>query len=525
MVILNSGITIQDKQGNKLSSASLSSFWGEFPGLSNVFDPKVIYDPLADRFLAVAVANRRASDSAILLAVSATSDPTDPWGQWLFDADPGGTTWLDFPYIGMTQDKITFTANLFTNADDTFLGSAIWAVAKSTALDGGAITTTSFSNSGEAAPAPALTYDAGVTTQFMLTQISSSFGGMGVLQLSMISGTATSPTFSLSSDFILGKQWNPTFPDAPQQGSVDKIETNDDRTQNTVLRNGRLWATHTAALPASGTATVTAAQWWEVDPFSSTAIQSGQEFGSSPDFFAYFPSIAVNANNEVLIGFSGSSAEVSVGSYFVQRDDSMPLGTMGPITAIKEQTGLVMVKTRWGDYSATHVDPVDDTTMWTIQLIAGASNRYTTWWAKFSGSSAPRVLDAVAINLTTVRLTYSKAMTNNAALIDPAIYQFTGGPPALIAESVTRVDSDTVDISVNSMGIGLSYTLTVSPGPTDLSGTPLDPSANSIVFIAEPAPLFQLPLGNQIQFVLLTLLGITGALIAGRVRPSGSKIL
>ena len=156
MVILNSGITIQDKQGNKLSSATLTSFWGDFPDLDNVFDPKVIYDPLADRFLAVAVANRRASDSAILIAVSSTSDPMDPWGQWLFDADPGGTMWLDFPYIGMTQDKITFTSNLFTNADDTFLGSVIWVVDKSTALDGGAITTTSFSNSDEAAPAPAL---------------------------------------------------------------------------------------------------------------------------------------------------------------------------------------------------------------------------------------------------------------------------------------------------------------------------------------------------------------------------------
>jgi hypothetical protein len=130
------------------------------------------------------------------------------------------------------------------------------------------------------------------------------------------------------------------------------------------------------------------------------------------------------------------------------------------------------------------------------------------------------VLDAAAIDETTVRLTFNKAMTDNAAVIDPAIYQFTGGPPALIAESVTRVDSDTVDISVNSMGIGLSYTLTVSPGPTDLSGTPVDPSANTIVFIAEPAPPIQLPLGNQMQFILLTLLGISGALVAGRTRPS-----
>jgi len=35
---------------------------------------------------------------------------------------------------------------------------------------------------------------------------------------------------------------------------------------------------------------------------------------------------------------------------------------------------------RWGDYSATVVDPLNESDMWTIQEYAGANNMWQTWW-------------------------------------------------------------------------------------------------------------------------------------------------
>ena len=48
---------------------------------------------------------------------------------------------------------------------------------------------------------------------------------------------------------------------------------------------------------------------------------------------------------------------------------------------------------RWGDFSATVVDPSDDTTFWTLQEYAQTSDpvsgesRWGTWWGKFSPSA------------------------------------------------------------------------------------------------------------------------------------------
>ena len=48
-------------------------------------------------------------------------------------------------------------------------------------------------------------------------------------------------------------------------------------------------------------------------------------------------------------------------------------------------------KVRWGDYSATVVDPEDDRTFWTIQEYAEEDegpdpydDRWGTWWGKLS---------------------------------------------------------------------------------------------------------------------------------------------
>jgi len=37
---------------------------------------------------------------------------------------------------------------------------------------------------------------------------------------------------------------------------------------------------------------------------------------------------------------------------------------------------------RWGDFSSTVVDPVDDTAMWTIQEYAGRNNMWGLWWGE-----------------------------------------------------------------------------------------------------------------------------------------------
>ena len=79
MTTLNSQVRIQNRSGTNLSTVSLNSFWSSVNGGSGTFDPKVLYDPYNNRWIAVACDDSRSATSAFSLAVSANSDPTGTW--------------------------------------------------------------------------------------------------------------------------------------------------------------------------------------------------------------------------------------------------------------------------------------------------------------------------------------------------------------------------------------------------------------------------------------------------------------
>ena len=39
---------------------------------------------------------------------------------------------------------------------------------------------------------------------------------------------------------------------------------------------------------------------------------------------------------------------------------------------------------RWGDFSSTVVDPLDDLSLWTLQEYAATNNNWGTWWGEVS---------------------------------------------------------------------------------------------------------------------------------------------
>jgi hypothetical protein len=110
------------------------------------------------------------------------------------------------------------------------------------------------------------------------------------------------------------------------------------------------------------------------------------------DFYAY-PAIAVNLNNDAVIGFTHFSAQQYPSADFAFRAGTDPANTMGPDTVFKpgesfyRVTGPGSSGNRWGDFSTTLVDPTDDLSFWTIQEYAAGPGddgtpRWGTWWAQ-----------------------------------------------------------------------------------------------------------------------------------------------
>src|SRR5260221_10076984 len=94
-----------------------------------------------------------------------------------------------------------------------------------------------------------------------------------------------------------------------------------------------------------------------------------------------YPSIAVNANNDVLIGYSRFSASQYASANYSFRLSCNAANTLQSDAVLKAgegpyyKVGVTSQKNRWGDYSSTVVDPANDLDMWTIQEYAATPAR------------------------------------------------------------------------------------------------------------------------------------------------------
>ena len=81
----------------------------------------------------------------------------------------------------------------------------------------------------------------------------------------------------------------------------------------------------------------------------------------------YFPSIMVNCAGDMVAGFSGSTATTYASAFYTWRVSSG--ATLGQPRVIQPGT-VTFAGTRWGEYSATSLDPTDDWNLWTVQQYA-----------------------------------------------------------------------------------------------------------------------------------------------------------
>ncbi len=113
--MINGRYAVYDKlTGTQLTASSLNGFWAAAgaPHAGNfAFDPRVQFDPFANRFYASSVDNSRGPNN-ILFAVSNTDNPLAGWTGFSVDADSDDQQWSDFPQMGFNADRIVISNNI-----------------------------------------------------------------------------------------------------------------------------------------------------------------------------------------------------------------------------------------------------------------------------------------------------------------------------------------------------------------------------------------------------------------------------
>jgi hypothetical protein len=127
-------------------------------------------------------------------------------------------------------------------------------------------------------------------------------------------------------------------------------------------------------------------RWYEIQDPNGTPTVAQQGTYAPDSSYRWMGSAAMDKIGDLAIGYSVSSGAVYPGIAFAGRVPSDPAGALEAETTIingsGSQTGTL---SRWGDYSAMSVDPVDDCTFWYTQeyLITNGTWNWNTRIANF----------------------------------------------------------------------------------------------------------------------------------------------
>ena len=492
---INTSITIQNRTTHAVvSSVTLDAFWTSQEGHgTGAYDPRVHYDHYYHRWIIVTDCYGETDYSQIMVAVSATGDPTGTWH--MYKLVVGGTSgnWLDFPNVGFNRRWIVVSGNFFTSGG-SFLNDVVYVFDYASMMAGGTMSYGTLTpGSGSFTIAPAVTFDTAENNLFCMETYN---GSAGQLQLWKITGAiGAGLTIAVVGHPSTTTHWQSSAPSggadfAPELGTTDKLQCNDDRIHNLKQRNGKLFCAHTVFLPATGTVNRASAMWWETDTLAAP-VQNGviddPTTGTGHNFY-FFPSIAVNKNNDLLIGFAQANSTIHPSCAYALHMGTDTASTTHPVYTYRH--GLLPYyqtfggsQDRWGDYSHTNVDPVNETDFWTIQesvpaYTGGITNSlWDTWWAYVqvcTAISAPTAGIAPSAPCTGTTQWYSVTPVTGAVS-----YTWTVTGTGWSGTSTT----DSIDLTVGS-GIATisavansncttstAYTFTVSPSP--LPGTPV----------------------------------------------------
>ncbi len=398
IAVVNVAFEIYNKSGTSLAGPiTFASFMSGNPSCTGVFDPNVLYDESTDRY----ILGIDADGTDYCLAVSQTGDPTGSWNLYSFPTG-SASLFFDYPHAGVGRDAIYMGANIFTS---TFLDSRVWAFDK-TAMYNGQPAASVMRNLGgnEDTPQPLnlhgwnqgtwptsgphyifteTGYDGANHTVWAWTD---PFGANTLTAVGAINlNTATGVTANL--------------PLASVQSGGGTLDGGDWRPLDFEYRNGYAWTTGTIACnPGSGT--VNCVRWAQINLSTMTVANAGV-YSSNGDYRS-FPDLAVNACNDMAIGYTKSSSSIFPAVFATGRLASDPAGTLQAETQIKAgeiayTSFEAFAPRRWGDYTEMTIAP-DGVTFWYLgeysKNTGTTQGRWGTYIASMTlGSCTPATPD------------------------------------------------------------------------------------------------------------------------------------
>ena len=346
----NAGLVVHTRTGAPVAKLTLKQFWSAGSQVVDIYDPRVAYDAIADRWIVIAIRDA----NAVLLSVSASGDPTGSWTRYTISVDD-----CDFSRLALTRDTIVVSTLLGYSgacAVLSFSKAELYAAANAPAVRG-------FNLSGDAIPVSSP--DSPV--EYFLLDGDSDLTIRRLDQLNQ-------PARVVDAGFT----WQyPQADMAPQAGTASLLDMGYGDIQTAVYRGGWIYAVQRIG-SSTRTTDSNALLWWKVDPDGVKAAELGLIDSPANTTYAY-PSLAVNRDGGMLITFCALSSTTYPSASFVYRD---PAGRVSTPSVVRTGDSSITNTDRWGDYTTVAEDP-NGRDFWIGQIYA-TRHTWETWWANVS---------------------------------------------------------------------------------------------------------------------------------------------
>ena len=470
---VNLSFAVFDKSDGSLvyGPAAGNTLWSGFGGAcQNTNDGDIIaqYDKLANKWVMAQLSYAQGPPYLLCLAISQTSDALGAYYRYSLSYD-GNLN--DYPKLGVWPDGYYVTANMFEPIVLPFfniiigynwVGPEVCGLDRASMLAGGPANPVCTLLSGSYSSLLPADLDGtdpppDGSPNYLLS-LEGSQTSSDILRLWKFKPNFSDGTYTLDGPTNISV---PSYNEAcggggtciPQQGTTQDLDSLADRLMYRLAYRNLggteiLLANHAVDTTVGGSSTV-GIRWYEIrDPNTTPSVYQSGTY--APDAkFRWMGSMAMDHVGNIALGYSVSGNGIHPGIRYTGRlvDDPLGLGNMESENSILEGTGSQATGlSRWGDYSALSVDPVDDCTFW-----------YTNEYLKTDGT----------FNWSTRVASFKFPSCSSTATADFSL------APSPISRTITQGDTASYDIKVSSQnGFSGDVNLSISAAtPCPLNAT------------------------------------------------------
>jgi len=356
------------------------------------YDPKIVYDPVADRFICIML-NSTDQYNWIVLGFSQTNDPDAAWAFYKFYGDyAADTTWFDYPAISITQNEVFFTGNKIkydSSWQAGFTHSVIYQVRKQDGYSGDTALTYQIwdsvkfddnylrclypLNPGNTLLGP---------SQYFLSNRDFDVSNDSVFLVEIPDTIGSADSFLTVTPVVSTMSSYGVPPDARQPDTSLTLATNDGRVLGGFIQGTEIQFVSTSLNPANGASAI---YFGIISNFNTSPVLTGQIYSIDSLDFGY-PNISYAGSpagsNQSIISFdySGPNTYPGFGAIFFDGSNLSEMTTI--ISGDTTISQLSQKEQRWGDYSGSQPDWTSTGTVWVEGIFGKKRRQYGNYMAK-----------------------------------------------------------------------------------------------------------------------------------------------